>query len=78
VCEEIKVCIEKKEMTHRLPRPGYSSHLDLFQLSDSDISNTNSIYVPVYSQTNIREDQIPLEFQVSVKEGLLLFTFTNL
>jgi hypothetical protein len=76
-CTKKSVCIEKEEMTHRSPRPGYSSHLDLFQLSDSDIPNTNSIYVPVYSQTNIREDQIPLEFQVSVKQGLFLFTLTN-
>jgi hypothetical protein len=52
-------------MTHRTAKPGYSSHLDLFNLSESDISNTNSIYVPVYSQTNIREDQTPLEFQVN-------------
>jgi len=46
-------------------RPAYSSNLDLFTLGESDISNSNAIYVPVYSQTNIKEPQVPLEFHVS-------------
>jgi len=46
-------------------RQAYSSTLNLFTLGESDISNTNAILVPVYSQTNIKEPQVPLEFNVS-------------
>jgi len=46
-------------------KSGYSSHLDLFQQPESDVSNTNSLFIPVYSLTNIRESDVPLEFNVS-------------
>jgi len=53
-------------MNTRGSRHAYSSNLDLFTLGESDISNTNAIYTPVHSQTNIKESQVPLEFSVSL------------
>lgn len=56
-------------MTHSIPsRAAYTSNLDLFSPTETDVSHTNSIVVPVYSQTNIRESQVPLEFSVSSLE----------
>jgi len=44
-------------------RLAYLSHL--FELNESDISHTTSFVVPVHSQTNIREEHVPLEYNVS-------------
>jgi len=54
-------------MSKHAAREAYSSSLNLFSLGESDISNSNAIYVPVHSQTNIKEPEVPLEFHVSVK-----------
>lgn len=48
-------------------KPAFNNHLNLFQINESDISTTNSVYIPVYSITNIHENQVPLEFNVCLK-----------
>lgn len=57
-------------------KPAISSHLDLFSLSSSDVSTTNSLYVPVYTSTSLSEAAAPLEFNVTSNIFIYKYTFT--
>jgi hypothetical protein len=46
------------------PKQAISNHLNLFETGSVDFSVTNSIYVPCFSQTIIKERGVPLEFLV--------------